>query len=299
MTIQVGNAPCSWGVLELDVQGQHLGGEQVLEEMAAAGYRGTELGDYGFLPTDPDELRDALARRELQLVGAFVPAALAREGGDETGLADALRTARLIGAVAPEAFIVLADDNGSVAERVALAGRVRPEHALDDAGWERFARGAERIAKAVRDETGLRTVFHHHGAGYVETAAETDRLLEATDPTLLGLCLDTGHFRFGGGDPREALARHGDRVWHVHFKDFDPAVLERGIAEDWDYYALVREGVFCELGKGAVDFSGFFDDLRGRGYQGWIVVEQDVLPGMGTPLASAQRNRSFLEQLGL
>jgi inosose dehydratase len=32
---------------------------------------------------------------------------------------------------------------------------------------------------------------------------------------------------------------------------------------------------------------------------GWIVVEQDVLPGMGTPKESAQRNREYLKSIGL
>ena len=39
--------------------------------------------------------------------------------------------------------------------------------------------------------------------------------------------------------------------------------------------------------------------LRGRGYAGYITVEQDVLPGMGTPAASARRNREYLRGIGV
>jgi inosose dehydratase len=61
----------------------------------------------------------------------------------------------------------------------------------------------------------------------------------------------------------------------------------------------VRQGVFCELGQGEVDFVAVLAVLRQQGYQGWIVVEQDVLPGMGSPKASARRNRDYLRDIGL
>ncbi|MDW8270355.1 MAG: TIM barrel protein, partial [Anaerolineae bacterium] len=212
----------------------------------------------------------------------------------------ALRTARLLAAVAgPTPFIVLADDNGRDPVRTQNAGRVRPEHGLTAEGWRVFAAGVERIARAVRAETGLRTVFHHHCAGYVETPAEVEQLLALTDPDLVGLCFDTGHYRFGGGDPLEGLRRHADRIRHVHFKDCDPAVAARSRAEGWDYFRAVREGVFCELGRGDVPFPAIKAELERLGYEGWIVVEQDVLPGMGTPKQSAERNRAYLRGIGL
>jgi inosose dehydratase len=150
----------------------------------------------------------------------------------------------------------------------------------------------------VREAAGLRAVFHHHCAGYVETAAEVDKLLSLTDPELVGLCLDTGHYRFGGGDPVAGVKRYGGRVWHVHFKDCQPAVAARSRAEGWNYFESVRQGVFCELGRGEVDFAAVVQVLVDMGYDGWVVVEQDVLPGMGTPKESAQRNRDYLYGVG-
>jgi inosose dehydratase len=207
--------------------------------------------------------------------------------------------ARLLVVVNPGAFVVLADDNGTVAARTQNAGRIGPELGLSGAVWKVAARGAERVAEAVRRETGLATVFHHHCAGYVETPAEIDTLLSLTSPELLSLCLDTGHYAFAGGDPLEALERHWSRIRHVHFKDCRPEVAERSRREGWDYFGSVRGGVFCELGKGSVPFAAIVKELRSRGYQGWIVVEQDVLPGMGAPLESARRNRAHLSSLGL
>jgi inosose dehydratase len=298
--IRVANTPASWGVLEFGLAGEAPGYEQVLDEIAGAGYVGTELGDWGFMPTEPDALRAALASRGLALVGAFVPVALARPEAHAEGIGRALRVARLLRAAeGPEPYVVLADDNGTVAERTQNAGRVTPAMGLSDAHWRIFARGAETIAGAVRAGTGLRTVFHHHCGGYVETPAEIERLMALTDPALLGLCLDTGHATFGGGDPLALLGRYGARIWHVHWKDCHPAIAAQAAAQGWDYLQAVRQGVFCELGQGSVDFAAVGEALRATGYAGWIVVEQDVLPGMGAPLESARRNRAYMRGLGL
>ncbi len=297
--IQIANAPCSWGVLEFDLDGEAAGYDKVLDEMCQSGYTGTEFGDWGFLPTDPDKLRWEMDSRELTMVGAFVPVALANLCTHEEGAALALKTAKLLATVNKSAFIVLADDNGTVDERTKNAGRIRPEQGLNDEQWRVFAKGADSIARKVIDETGLRTVFHHHCAGYVETPDEVARLLDLTDPGLVGLCLDTGHYAYGGGNPVEALKKLEDRIWHVHFKDCHPDVAAKMRSDKSDYFDAVKNGVFCELGQGIVDFPAVMDVLNQRDYTGWIVVEQDVLPGMGTPLESAQRNRNFLQSIGL
>jgi inosose dehydratase len=296
--IRVANAPCSWGVLEFG-DTSHAPVDQVLDEIADTGYAGTELGDWGFMPTDPAQLRQALAARRLAMVGAFVPVALAREHTHAAGVETAVRTARLMrDAGATEAFIVLSDDNASVPERERRAGRITEADMLSAAEWATFALGAERIAAAVRAETGLRTVFHPHCGGYVETPTEIDELMARTSSNL-GLVLDTGHIVYGGGDPLAVLTRHGDRVWHVHFKDCDPVVAADARRRELGYLAAVRAQLFCQLGTGAVDFAAAVHALRARTYDGWIVVEQDVFPGYGTPAESARRSREYLRGLGL
>ncbi len=298
--IKVANAPVSWGAIEFENDRRGLDYAQVLDEIQETGYEGTELGDWGFLPTEPERLADELAARELSLVGAFVQAPLWNPASHDDGRERALRAAHLLAAAGGDRlFIILSDDNATVEIRTKNAGRIRPEHGLRPSQWADLIAGAELIARAVRDETGLRTTFHHHGGGYVETPAEVEELLNRTDPDMLGLCLDTGHFALGGGDPAEAIRSFGDRIWHIHFKDFDPAVASRSEQEDWDYLDLVREGVFSELGKGMVDFPAVLDALREIGYDRWIVVEQDLFPGTGTPKESAIRNRAYLRQLGV
>lgn len=298
----VGNAPCSWGTLEFaEAKGEQIGFGRMLDELAATGYTGTELGDWGYMPTDPYSLRAELDKRGLVMLGAFVPVALKHESALKDGIENAVKTARLLAAVAanPAPYLVLADNNGTVPERTLNAGRITPDLSLNAAEWKTFASGAEQVARAVRDETGLKTVFHHHCAGYVETPAEIDALLDLTDARTLGLVFDAGHYMYGSGGAHvvEALDRYRERIWYIHLKDCHPAVAEQARAEQWDYFEALRHGVFCELGKGAVDFPGMLRWLAEQGYEGYTLVEQDVLPGMGSPKDSARRNREYLTSI--
>jgi len=299
--IKVANAPCSWGVLEFESKSASPGYAQVLDEMAAAGYSGTELGDWGFMPTDPAVLRAELDRRSLALLGAFVTVRLVQPATYNAARETALGTAQLLAAVesSNSAFIVLSDEPMADPVRAKMAGRIGKAHALTARQWDSAAGGVEEIARAVRDETGLDTVFHHHCAGHVETAGEIHELLERCDPALVGLCLDSGHATYAGASPLELLARYRQRIRHVHLKDCEPRVADAARREEWDYQTALRRGVFCELGRGSVDFPALVHELAGQGYSGWVVVEQDVLPAMGAPFESARRNREFLSRIGL
>ncbi len=298
--IKIANAPCSWGVLEFDLDGKAAGFKQVLDEIKETGYEGSELGDWGFMPTVPSDLKRELDKRSLSMVGAFVPVFLKDRSKHKPGAELAVRTAKLMAdAGYKDAFIVLADENGSVKERTENAGRVKPQMGLTMDEWKVFGEGANLVASEVKKNTGLRTVFHHHCAGYVETPSEVEALLKNTDPLLVGLVLDMGHYMFGGGDPIDVLKNHKDRIWHIHFKDCNPVIAEKSRKEGWDYFKSVGNGVFCELGKGAVDFKAIVKELTSQRYSGWIVVEQDVLPGMGNPKVCAQSNRDYIKSLGL
>lgn len=307
--ISVGNAPCSWGTLEFDgAQADRFTFQTMLDELAETGYTGSELGDWGFMPTTPDALAPVFQSRKLALTGAFVGVALKEPAAHAPGEATVVKTARLLANTAVRLdtlttpFLVLADANCTDPVRTLNAGRITPEMGLSPSEWQTFADGANRIARAVHAETGLRTVFHHHCGGYVETPDEIARLLELTDPKVLGLVFDTGHYAFGAGGCEgipAALEQHRERIWYVHYKDCEPNVLQQARAHQWGYFEAVRQGIFCELGQGCVGFPAVTAWLRDRGYTGFITVEQDVLPGMGTPRQSAQRNRDYLISIGL
>lgn len=302
--LKLANAPCSWGVIE-NIEGNRGGYAQVLDEMQETGYAGTELGDWGFMPTDPDILRAELVKRSMKLLASWVSVSLIDEANHAANEADAVRTARLLAEVGgPDSIIVLGDSPYAHPLRNQFTGRITPDHGMSEAQWTTFAHGATRIAQAVKNETGLRTVMHHHTGTWIETPAETARLMAMTDPELLGLVFDTGHWRFGSGDAKghdeiAAIRQFADRIWHVHFKDCDDRLAAQARAEGWDGPTGVGRGIFCELGQGSVDFPGVLATLKEIGYDGWIVVEQDVLPGMGSPKESAARNRAYLQSIGL
>jgi inosose dehydratase len=300
----VGNAPCSWGTLEHQDQSQAIPSTQMLDELVETGYTGTELGDWGYMPTDPVRLSEELAKRNsVVMLGAFVPVELKNPLAHAEGTERAVKTARLIAAVATTQapFLVLADDNGTDPRRTKLAGRVPASAGLNKDEWKVFAGGADRIARAVFDETGLRTVFHHHCAGYVETPDEIETLLSMTNPERLGLVFDAGHYVHGTGveeiDLVAALDRFKERIWYIHLKDLEPNVARRTREEQWDYFTSMRNGLYPELGKGCVDFPALLRWLAARDYKGYMLVEQDILPGMGTPKESAARNREYIRSI--
>jgi inosose dehydratase len=287
-----------------------IGYQQMLDELVETGYAATELGDWGFMPTDPAVLRREVEGRHLPVLGAFVQMAFKLPDAYPAGLAQVLKTARLLQAAFPEQnprpFIILADDNATVPARRLNAGRATPALSLSAQEWHVFTNAVQGVARRVREETGLPVVFHHHSAGYVETPAEIDTFLDLTDPALVNLVFDTGHYVFGcgpdapgsDGNVVPALERYAKRIKYVHFKDCKPERALRSRREGWDYIRDIREGIFCELGQGCVDFAGVQRWLTRRTYQGFVLVEQDLLPGMGTPKESALRNRQFLRSIG-
>jgi inosose dehydratase len=298
MTIRIANAPVSWGIYEFEGAAQKFTYQQVLDEIVEAEYTGIELGPWGFLPTDPAQLREELEKRNLKLLSSFVPVKLANRVAHEAGEQHALQVGRLLAALGAP-YIVLADDNGSVPELVAQAGQ-RSGSALSSDEWDVFAEGVNRIARKINDELGLKLVFHHHCAGYVETPEESKQLMDRADYDLVGLCLDTGHWHYGGGDAVQAIRDFGERVRYLHLKDCSREVAERARSEKLDYFQATAAGVFCELGKGEVDFPTVIAEMEKLGYDGWAIVEQDVLTDdLEAPKRSAIHNREYLRGLGL
>ena len=295
MPIRVATAPVSWGIMEVEGWARQKSYGEVLDEMVQAGYTGTELGPYGFLPTNVAELKSELRKRNLSLLGAFVPLPLAHAAEHDAALQSALEVGKLLSdAGAP--YLVLADAMNPA--RMAVAGSVDEDRdGMDAKAWEGAARLVTRVARAAR-ELGLTCVFHHHAGTFVETPGEVDRLLAMTDPQLLGLCLDTGHYFYGGGDPVKCAQFYGTRIRHLHLKDVKPAVLETVRRTRVAYLDAIRMGVFCELGEGGVNLTGVIQQLNASGFDGWAVFEQDVDPTQAgcNPVESARRSRTYLQQ---
>ncbi|MBN8639442.1 MAG: TIM barrel protein [Anaerolineae bacterium] len=298
MAIKVASAPVSWGIYEFEGIEPKYPYQRVLDEIQQTGYTGIELGPYGYLPTDPAVLRQELGARGLQLLSAFVPVKLVDAAAHEAGAEAALKVGKLLAALGAQ-YIVLADDNGSVPELVAKAGQ-RTGSALTSAQWDVFARGVNLVARRINDELGLKVAFHHHCAGYVETPVEAAELLARTDDQLVGLCLDTGHWHYAGGDAAAAIQELKGRVTYLHLKDCHTEIAARCRAEGKNYFEAVKAGVFCALGEGEVDFPAVKANMLALGYDGWAIVEQDILTDdLDVPKRFSAANRAYLQSIGL
>jgi inosose dehydratase len=298
----VANAPCSYGAFEITVGvlPDVPEAESVLSAIASAGYEGTELGPPGYLG-DRLTLRKHLDQHELALVGGYIPIRFSEPEHWTEDLAAMDATLDLFAAAGgTEAKPVLAD--GGSAERIRFPGRAAADRSigLDEAGWTRFAEGVAQACELAR-RRGFEPTFHHHTATFVEASWEIERVLELTD---VGLLLDTGHLRLGGGDPTTGLRDWGSRINHIHIKDVHDEILAGVIADRADMPEAWRRGVFCELGTGDVDLDSFFAELSRSDYSGWLVVEQDMVPQSPRDAADAEasqvRNRAWLaEHAGL
>lgn len=298
--MRLGTAPITWGVCEMEGWGERLPYPRVLDEMRALGFTGTELGPPGYLPAEPNALRKVLAERDLAFVGSFCPIAAPRDrAGADRAFAEA-HALTLFLAAAGAPFLVLADAGDDA--RLSVAGRAGGPDAprLDDDGWRWFAETAERIGDDANAH-GIRAVFHPEAGSYVETEHEIEELLTRTDAALLGLCLDTGHVAYGGGDPVALARRHSERTLHIHAKDVDPAILARVRDEGLGYLEAASAGIFVPAGAGMVDFAGVFTALDLARSDRWVIVEQDVRLGLTEapqdPVANARASCAHL--LGL
>ncbi len=301
MSMRVGNAPVSWAVYEADRPNPPFA--KVLDEIAAAGYAGTELGPYGYLPTEKDALTRELQSRKLALGSSFVPLPLEDASRRGRSVKDSLKVGALLATQGVD-VVVLADDEDEARQKI--AGRVPADGSAgwSDAQWKEACATVNAVARALCEELHMRVVVHHHAGTFVETPAEIERLLAGTDPELVGLLLDTGHSVYGGGDPLEVARRHGARVRYLHLKDARADELRHVRSSDVAMGEAWARGVFCPLGDGVVDFPRVIEALRARGYSGWLIVEQDVVPDaqgrlVPEPFESAKKSRAYLRGLGL
>jgi len=297
MNVRLGNAPISWGVCEIPGWGPQLPYARVLDEMEAAGYQGTELGPWGFLPTDHRVLASALQSRGLAMAAAFVPLNLKDRAAYDECVARVRETGALLQRLGAK-DILLADAGDDVRYQVAGRPDQTESRGLAAGEWAGYAGRLERLAQICRFDYGLTPSFHAHGGTYVENPHEIRTLLDRTDPHLLKFCLDTGHVAFGGGDPIEVARAYASRLGYVHLKDIDLPRLRSLLAEGKNYVAAAQQDVFVELGRGSLDVRALCDVLNASGYEGWIVVEQDrVVQADTDTLGGAKRSRDYLRTL--
>jgi inosose dehydratase len=304
--MRVASAPVSFGVDEIMLDDAWMPEpDEMLDWMVDIGFEGTELGMPGFLG-DAAAVHERLASRDLELVGSFLPQHFSRaERADEDRLwlRDQLRLV-MAGAPAGSKPFAILSDQFDEPDRRAFSGRIQehPETWLSAARFDTLIDNLHRAAELCRAE-GLEPVLHPHAGTYVETADEIARVMDRIDPSLIGLCLDTGHFRFGGADPAKAADDYHELIRHVHIKDCRTSVMDDVKREGKGLEEALRRGVFCPLGEGDARIDAVIAALRAHAFSGWLVIEQDqALRSTDTRqavVAGQRSNREYLRRLGI
>ncbi|WP_432497214.1 sugar phosphate isomerase/epimerase family protein [Kineococcus gypseus] len=288
--ITIGSAPDSWGVWFADDPKQ-TPWHRFLDEVAEAGYEWIELGPYGYLPTDAARLADELAARRLRVSAGTVFAALHRPGRYDEAWSQVERVAALTRDLGGTHLVVIPGQWRSDTTGEALEPRT-----LDEDGWRRLTSGADRLGREVLEHYGLRMAFHSHADTHVDTQEQVERFLELTDPEVVGLCLDTGHVAYSGGDSLQLIREHPERIAYAHLKQVDPQVVAKVRQDDLGFGDAVALGVMVEPPRGVPDMPPVLEALEGLGRDVFAVVEQDMYPldSFDQPLPVARRTYSYL-----
>ena len=293
MKVKIGSAPDNWGVW-FPSDPKQTPWNRFLDELVEAGYDATELGPFGYLPTDLATLRSELKKRGITVTGTFALADLADPAAWPELERQVLGAGELLAAFDAK-FLVLID--GTYSDQ--RTGKPLRPARLDDTGWKQLIATTHKVADIARSKFGLQVVFHPHAETHVEYEDQIERFLADTEPHV-GVVLDTGHHAYRGGDPVRFMRQHHERIPYLHIKSVDRDIQRRVQAEQIPFATAVGMDMFCELQKGAVDFVAFRDVLQDINYEGWAIVEQDMYPApFDKPLPIAKRNRDYLRELGL
>lgn len=306
MAITITTAPCCWGVD--DVCNPNLPDwRHVLDEAAAAGFGGLELGPYGYMPLDLPLVSDELRQRGLFIVAGTIfddlvspqnRDNLIRQTNEICALINRLpQPAQRAGQRFPTPYLTVMDWGHD--ERDYAAGHADRAPRLTDRDWAGMVANIEAIARRAAEHYGVRAVIHPHAGGYIEFADEIKRIAANIPATVAGLCLDTGHTFYAGMDPVETLATYYPRLDYIHFKDIDLLKYREVMGRRIRFFEACAEGVMCPIGRGSIDYPAIRALLTRLGYEGYITVEQERDPrNAGGTLADVKASRDYLASIG-
>ncbi|MEM7538790.1 MAG: sugar phosphate isomerase/epimerase [Chloroflexota bacterium] len=290
--VQIGCGQITW-------MSSGMSADQVLADIAEAGYAGAPAGPREG-KTTAEVLADFNAYNLKPAPGYFSP-----DFWDESQEADILAKAQAFADFSSEAGIgeIFVATGGFQSyttsrglQRWQVAGHVQPEDSMTDAEYAQFAKVLNRVGEITLAK-GVKSCFHNHVGSVIETPEEIDRLFSMVDRDVVFMGPDTGHLIWGGADVLDFCTKYADSIKTIHVKDVNKAVMDEGIAAEWDYKTFSKKGIWMEMGEGCLDFPAIFDVLNNAGFEGWIIVETDVTQ-LGSPKESAIVSRDYLQSLG-
>ncbi|MBP2638604.1 MAG: iolE [Firmicutes bacterium] len=288
--VLLGIAPIAWTNDDLPELGGENTFEQCVSEMALAGFTGSEVGNK--FPKDCKVLKKALELRGIKIASAWFSSFLTTKPFEET--ATAFRKHRDFLFEMGAKVIVVSEQGHSVQGMIGTpVFEYKPDFTENE--WRKLASGLEELGKLAQ-EKDMNIVFHHHMGTGVQTAAEIDKLMNMTDENLVYLLFDTGHLVFSGENPEQTLAKHINRIKHVHLKDIRENILGRVKKDKMSFLNAVKAGVFTVPGDGMIDYEPLFTLLAKNNYEGWFVVEAEQDPALANPLEYAIKARKYIKE---
>lgn len=293
--VKLGIAPIAWTNDDLPDLGGENTFEQCVSEMALAGFTGSEVGNK--YPKDPDILKKALELRGIEICNQWFSGFLLTKPFEEV---EKEFRAQLAFLKAMGAGITGVSEQSHSVQGQQDTPIFGHKYCMDDAEWDVFCKGLNRLGKIAADEYGICLTYHHHMGTVVQDEDEVERMMEETDAKYVSLLFDTGHFKYCGADPLKMVQKYAGRIKHVHLKDIRPEVVEKVKKEDLSFLEGVRQGTFTIPGDGCIDFEPIFRVLEENGYEGYMVVEAEQDPARANPLEYAIRARKYIsEKTGL
>jgi len=289
--IKLGCAPINWTNDDLPELGGELTFQQCLSEMALAGFSGSEIGNK--YPTDVKELAKACDIRGMQICNQWFSCEFTTKPEAET-LAAFEKTTDFLQALG--AKVVGVCETGRTIQCDIDKKMFDDAPVLSDEQFEKIAAGLNKMGEIAKRK-GMKIGYHYHMGTGVQSLAEFDRLMNMTDPELVGVLFDAGHATFAGECAVEVLKKYIDRVVHIHFKDVRSDVLQRVKDEKLSFLQAVKSGIFTVPGDGdMVDWDSIFEIISASSYKGWIVIEAEQDPAIADPLEYAIKARRFIHK---
>ena len=291
--VKLGFAPIGWTNDDMPDLGAENTFQQCVSEMALAGFTGCEVGNK--YPKDTAVLKKALELRGMQICNAWFSSFLITKPYEEVET-DFIKHITFLKEMGAKVV-------GISEQSYSIQGTDKPifeaKYVMNDAEWDVFCKGLNRLGKTAKD-MGIALTLHHHMGTVVQTEAEIDRMMDNTDPELFSLLFDSGHLAYCGEDYMSVLKKYAKRIKHVHLKDIRPEVIAKVKAEHLSFLQGVRLGTFTVPGDGAIDFGPIFDVLAESDYEGYVLVEAEQDPAIANPLEYAIKARKYIaEKAGL
>ncbi len=289
MAIRLGVNPIGWSNDDLQEIGGDIPLETCLAEAREAGFVGMEKGNK--LPNEGAALKAKLAEFGLVFVGGWYSTHLRRRSAAEEFENAKAHIAMTKGAGA--SVMIAAECSNTIhGDRSAPLSR-RPK--LAPAEWKEFGARMTEFASRVADE-GVKLCYHHHMGTIVQSEADIDAFMAATQPPV-HLLLDTGHATWGGANPAALARRYRDRIGHVHCKDVREAKMKEANAKDLSFLDAIiglgaEFGVYTAPGDGMIDYPSVFRELQG--YSGWVIIEAEQDPKKAPTLPYAKKGVAHL-----